>query len=80
MPNTSQEMIEYMQSKHGDEFDDNIAVQFLKSHGYKRTKHWEWIPPNGVNLQTMHQDDYLHMLYLIEEWDFGGLVENHPHS
>jgi len=76
MPSTSQEMIDWMHNYHGSEFKhDSTASAFLEEKGYKLTPQWLWIPPNGITLQTMPEEDYRHLLYLIEEWDYGGLVK-----
>lgn len=76
MPSTSQEMLDWMSNYHGPEFKmDSTAIAFLEEKGYVLTRDWQWIPPKGITLQTMPQDDYMHLLYLVQEWDFGGLCE-----
>ena len=73
MPSTSQEMLDYMESKHGPEFDDTAAEYFLINRGWKLSSKWSWTPPEGVTSETLDQDDLKHIIYLIEEWDYDGI-------
>jgi hypothetical protein len=75
MPSTSQEMIDWMCNYHGVNIDDRVARAYLEQKGYALTKDWFWLPPIGVTLQNMPEEDYKHVLYLIEEWDYGGLTK-----
>lgn len=77
MPSASQEVIDYMGSYHGPGFSDSTAMGFLEERGFILTESWEWIAPDGKTLETIDQDEWMHVLYLIQEWDFGGLT-NHP--
>jgi hypothetical protein len=74
MPSTSQAMLDYMARKHGEDFDDETARDFLESHGYTLRQDWRWDPPKGITIVSMSEDEWLHLRYLMEEWDYGGLA------
>ena len=48
------------------------AIAFLKRRGYSLRPDWMWEMPTGHMIASQEQDA---ILYLIEEWDFGGVVE-----
>ena len=51
-------------------------MKYLEDAGYKLTKGWLWTPKPGVsNLKEMTRDEFECLLFLVHEWDFGGLVE-----
>lgn len=50
---------------------DMQAITVLESAGYKPTPDWKWIPPKG-HTPTERELDAIE--YLIEEFDWGGLV------
>lgn len=65
-----------MHNYHGSEFDsDRTAIAYLEEKGYELTKDWLWKPPVGITYESMSEEEYRHIQYLIEEWDFGGLVK-----
>lgn len=74
MPQTSQEILEYMEKHHGEDFDDNRAIHLLKSRGYTVTDKHDWIAPSHITEENMPEDDKKLLIYLIEEWDFGGVI------
>lgn len=51
---------------------DARATEFLKSRGYKLTPEWEWIPPDPKGTPALDEQDAI--LYMVEEWDYGGIV------
>ena len=61
---------------------DRQAIDYLKGHGFVLTREWFWkLPPGrykedgtplGDNPLTEKEHDAI--MYLIEEWDFGGWI------
>lgn len=52
--------------------NDGNAINFLESHGYKRTIAWSWIKPTPEYRPTEEEREAIY--YLIVEWDWGGLL------
>ena len=50
---------------------DDYAMRFLKAHGYVLNKDWTWSMVPGHKPTWLETDA---IIYLIEEWDFGGLL------
>lgn len=48
------------------------AMDHLHKRGFKLTPQWEWVPPMA---SEPTEEDLSAILFLIQEWDFGGLVE-----
>ena len=77
MPQTSPEVRAAIDALLGPNTSDQLmqdvsAECFLKKRGWVLTDKWAWIMP-----QPSHQpdeDELLCVQYLIEEWDFGGIV------
>lgn len=46
------------------------AMNHLYMRGFKLTPQWEWTAPPGVQVT---EEDRSAILFLIQEWDFGGL-------
>ena len=59
---------------------DSQAMKFLEKQGYKLTRNWRWKLPSENHNVTEKEKDAI--LYLIQEWDFGGTIprgeENAP--
>jgi hypothetical protein len=53
-----------------------VAVEFLKSHGYKFTVKYTWIKPAFFHRPTA--DEWDAITFLIEEWDWGGFEPMQP--
>lgn len=56
--------------------DEVEAKKFLESRGYvlHPDKGWKWRPKRGVVTEwDMERNEYAALVYLHEEWDFGGL-------
>lgn len=49
---------------------DQQAIAFLRKWGYILNRDWTWSHIKG-HVPTQMEEDAI--LYLIEEWDFGGL-------
>lgn len=54
---------------------DRQAMLFLKSRGYRLTKDWCWTHPERKEPDEREADA---IIYLIEEWDFDGLIRGEP--
>lgn len=52
--------------------DDYTACRFLEQRGYRLLAGWTWAPPAD---HVMTDDEEDAAIYLIEEWDYGGV---HP--
>ena len=50
---------------------DSEAIAFLEGQGYTLHRDWSWSAPEPGQKPTERERDAL--LYLIQEWDFGGL-------
>ena len=75
MPQASDGLRAEMQKLHGDPIDDWLPQKYLKDRGWTLSRKWTWSKP-GQTLQTMPQDEYLCVLFLIREWDFGGVDDD----
>lgn len=69
MPQATKEL----QDKWGD---DSHAIDYLKGRGYIQTQDWHWFKPKSVGELTAEDESAI--LYLILEWDYGGLLTNEP--
>lgn len=69
MPQTSNEMRALMCKWFGDEIDEKGPIKFLQAHGYVLERDWTWTKPTPSH--TVSKFEWLCMLFLIEEWDFG---------
>lgn len=56
------------------ETQDNHCMAYLESHGWKLTRLFEWEPP--VPAHTVSYFEWICIKYLIEEWDFGGIIDH----
>lgn len=73
MPQASDELREKMDQRFGD-IDDSGPCEFLHSQGYKLGRDWCWTPPESVlSYKDMTDDEYDCLLFLVHEWDYGGL-------
>jgi hypothetical protein len=71
MPQASEEDRERMQKWFGD-MGDFAPACFLTSHGYRLRKDWVWVKPTPSH--NMSADERACLRFLIEEWDYGGVV------
>ncbi len=51
---------------------DDEAISYLEGRGFTLTKQWEWIKPTPDHEISMREA--LAITYLIDEWDFGGVL------
>ncbi len=51
---------------------DQQAIEYLRSRGYTLRPDWCWDAPKG---HTHSSKDVDALVYLIEEWDYGGVDE-----
>lgn len=76
VPSVSDELRELMKQRFGS-IDDGGPVKFLKDAGYELTDGHQWKPKPGISrIEKMTQEEFEAMLFLIDEWDYGGLLEN----
>ena len=74
MPQASDELRSRMEERFGDSISDAGPTKFLEDAGYKLTSSWLWEPKKGVeSLKDMTQEEYECILFLVHEWDYGGL-------
>ena len=52
---------------------DDVAMRFLTAHGLMLDSTWCWFSHDDRRLTDDEADA---VLYLIEEWDFGGYIHN----
>lgn len=75
MPSASDELRENMRVRFGDHIGDEGPMKFLRDAGYVLTRDWTWLPKEGVtSYDDMTPDEYECLLFLVHEWDFGGLA------
>jgi len=48
---------------------DQKAVKFLEARGYKLGRDWRWESPHKPS-----EEEIRAICYLIDEWDYGGIV------
>ena len=75
MPQTSRELWLKMEARFGPDSYDAGPIKYLEDAGYTLTRKWAWEPKPGVIVAAQMAEDELDcMVYLIEEWDFDGLL------
>lgn len=75
MPQASDELRTVMERRFGS-IDTHGPTKFLKDAGYTLTRQWEWFKPGVTELRQMTQDEYECLLFLVHEWDYGGLAKS----
>jgi len=73
MPQASDEVRELMEGYFGDPIDDTGPHQYLEAQGFVCTRGWEWFKPGIVTLGQLTEKEWHCVLFLITEWDYGGL-------
>ena len=73
MPSCSKELNDIITKYFGEENKDEKCIKFLESRNYILTKQWEWIKP--VSSHTINEEEFNCLKYLVDEWDFGGIVK-----
>lgn len=76
MPSTSQARHDRIVSIFGTDLDlDDRCQEYLSQRGFYLTRTWDWIPPPRINkLGDLTDEEFECVMYLIEEWDFGGVL------
>ena len=75
MPQASDDLRGRMKKRFGDPVSDMGPTKYLEDRGYKLTGDWLWEPRGGVTcLEDMTQAEWECLIFLVHEWDFGGLV------
>ena len=73
MPSATQELSDKMTEYFGDGVSEFGPINYLQSQGYKLTRQWTWEHDTIDEYDQMEQKAYDCLLFLVEEWDFGGL-------
>lgn len=73
MPQATPELRHVMLVNFGSEVGDEGPIKFLENAGYVLNRNWTWKRPTPFIAPT--ELEALCILFLIEEWDFGGLEE-----
>ena len=75
MPQASDRLQRRMGELFGSDTGDEGPIKFLETAGYTLNRDWTWVPKAGVKeLWEMTQDELACLQFLVEEWDFGGLM------
>jgi hypothetical protein len=74
MPQASDELRAEMDRRFGDSIDSQGPIKFLRERGWTLNRDWTWSKP-GMTLGNMPRDEFECVLFLIHEWDFGGVTE-----
>ena len=72
MPQTTQENLDAL-AQFLDEVDDYTTQEYLVNRGYTLEGDFTWSHPNVKSKNYMTENEWQCMLYLIQEWDYGGL-------
>lgn len=72
MPQASDELRAKMISRFGD-IGDWGPTKYLIQRGWHLQRDWKWYKP-GHSAPTMTDDEWDCALFLVEEWDYGGVV------
>lgn len=74
MPSASDELRDVMFSMFGDRIDESGPMNYLKEAGYVLNSNWYWTPPSRIkSYEDMTNEEFNCLMFLIQEWDFGGL-------
>lgn len=64
-----------MEERFGCSVGDAGPIKFLHEAGYELLPGFVWKPKEGVKeLRDMTHDEFECLLFLVHEWDFGGLA------
>ncbi|HLT41216.1 MAG TPA: hypothetical protein VKZ95_00810 [Sphingobacteriaceae bacterium] len=74
MPQASDELRQLMKDRFGDEIDEQGPIKYLENSGYSLTKGFLWEHPTNKTYKSMTREEFDCLLFLVHEWDFGGLV------
>ena len=71
MPSSSDAQRDLMTKWFGS-VDTSGPMKFLESHGFILRRDWCWQKP--VSAHKLSEDEIECVVFLIEEWDFGGIA------
>lgn len=75
MPSASDELRDRMGQRFGDRIDDRGPIRFLMAASYEAREDFCWGARPGVRTEDdITPEEAECILFLIEEWDFGGVV------
>lgn len=73
MPQADDTLREKMFQRFGDHVDEAGPMQFLQDAGYTLSRDWTWSKPGVTRTEEMTEGEYECLIFLVNEWDFGGL-------
>ncbi|QIG70171.1 hypothetical protein EVB87_071 [Rhizobium phage RHph_N28_1] len=73
MPQASSELQKWAQDKFGT-LDDTPVCRFLESEGFTETRGFEWEKEGVTSWDQLTDDQKYAINFLIDEWDYGGLI------
>lgn len=74
MPSSTSDLRRKMVRRFGS-IDSQGPEDFLVSRGFSLTRDWEWImPPRYATLDEVPQEEWDCIVFLLEEWDYGGMA------
>lgn len=75
MPQASDGLHDLMDSYFGDPVGDSGPINYLIESGYTLRRDGHWVPKPGVSdYGHMTEKEYHCLAFLVQEWDYGGLV------
>lgn len=54
--------------------DTSGPEKYLKDAGYELARSWTWSKSGVTELRDMSRDEFECLLFLVHEWDYGGLT------
>lgn len=75
MPQAAPELQDLIIKRFGD-LDISGPQAYLLDRGYSLSRGWTWSHPKIKHLKDMTRDEFDCLLFLVHEWDYGGLEES----
>lgn len=72
MPSAPGELQDWAIERFGD-LSDNGPMRYLESQGFELTRDWKWIKDDVTRYDELNSEEWMAMIFLAREWDFGGL-------
>jgi len=73
MPQASESLRHLIKLMFGDGIDSEKPIKFLEDAGYSLTQDYHWILPTKEHYPS--EEEELCLRFLVDEWDFGWIVE-----
>lgn len=73
MPQASEEDRDRAEKLFGDRISDAGPTEYLEKRGWVLTHEFTWRPPSPTHRAS--DEERFAIWFLIEEWDYGGVVE-----